>query len=166
MLILHELKKNNKYKINRFTNLYAKLLRKKSWSLIHGLSRFFDYWSLLAETLQFEDLAVKSFFFFIMCIFLGIQILNCYQIHFLWMLRKKNLKTHFAEKIQNFFHKNVHVIKKQEIIDRKVFKFYHFSKVFPNVDENALFWRGHWSKNLPKLWIRLQFFPLVVWHTI
>ena len=29
-------------KTNRFTNLYAKLLREKTWSPIHGLSRFLD----------------------------------------------------------------------------------------------------------------------------
>ena len=45
--------------------------------------------------------------------------------------------------IQDFFYKNMHVIKKKEIFDRKVFKLQRFSKVFPNVGENALFWRGH-----------------------
>ena len=41
--------------------------------------------------------------------------------------------------IEDLFHKNVHVIKKKEILDRKVFKFQRFSKVVPNVGGNALF---------------------------
>ena len=41
------------------------------------------------------------------------------------------------------FHKNMHVIKKKEIFDHKVFKLQRFSKVSPNVCGNALFWRGH-----------------------
>jgi hypothetical protein len=45
--------------------------------------------------------------------------------------------------IQELFHKNVHVIKKKEILDRKVFKLQRFCKVFPNVGGIALFWRGH-----------------------
>ena len=45
--------------------------------------------------------------------------------------------------IQNFFHNNMHVIRKKEILDRKVFKLQRFNKVFPNVGRNALFWRGH-----------------------
>ena len=45
--------------------------------------------------------------------------------------------------IQDLFHKNVHVMKKKEILNRKVFKLQRFSKVFPNVGGNALFWRGH-----------------------
>ena len=39
--------------------------------------------------------------------------------------------------------KGMHVIKKKEFFDRKVFKLQRFSKVFPNVDEIALFWRDH-----------------------
>ena len=42
-----------------------------------------------------------------------------------------------------FSHKIMLVIKKKDIFDRKVFKFQRFSKVFPNVVENALFWRDH-----------------------
>ena len=38
-----------------------------------------------------------------------------------------------------FFHKNMHVIKKNNIFDRNVFKLQCFSKVFLNVGENALF---------------------------
>ena len=34
--------------------------------------------------------------------------------------------------IQDFFHKNMHAIKKKEIFDRKVFKMQRFSKVLPN----------------------------------
>ena len=45
--------------------------------------------------------------------------------------------------IQDFCHKNMHVLKKKEIFDRKVFNLQRFSKVFPNVGENAHFWRGH-----------------------
>ena len=45
--------------------------------------------------------------------------------------------------IQDVFYKNVHVIKKKEILDGKVFKLQRFSKVFPNVGGNALFWKGH-----------------------
>ena len=41
------------------------------------------------------------------------------------------------------FHKNMHVIKKKEIFDSKVFKLQRFSKVFPNVGGKTLFWRGH-----------------------
>ena len=42
-----------------------------------------------AETLQFEDLAVKNFF---LCYYDNIfvkKILNWYEMHFLWMLKKK-----------------------------------------------------------------------------
>ena len=45
--------------------------------------------------------------------------------------------------IQDFFHKNLYVIKKKDIFDRKVLKLQRVSKVFPNVGGNALFWRGH-----------------------
>ena len=45
--------------------------------------------------------------------------------------------------IQDFFYKNMYVIKKNDIFDRKVFKLQRFSKVFPNVGGNDLFWRGH-----------------------
>ena len=45
--------------------------------------------------------------------------------------------------IQDFFHKNMHVIKKKKKLDRKVFKLQRFSKVFPNVGGKTLFWRGH-----------------------
>ena len=33
--------------------------------------------------------------------------------------------------------------KQKEILDRNVFKLQRFSKVFPNVGGDALFWRGH-----------------------
>ena len=52
--------------------------------------------------------------------------------------------------IQDLFHKNMHVIKKKEIFDCKVFKLQRFSKVFPDVGGNALFKRGQESKNLLK----------------
>ena len=52
--------------------------------------------------------------------------------------------------IQDFFHKHMHVTKKKEILDRKVFKLQGFIKVFPNVGCNVLFWIGHSSKNLLK----------------
>ena len=43
-----------------------------------------------------------------------------------------------------FFLKNMHVIKKlNKKIEGKVFKLQRFNKVFPNVCENALFWRKH-----------------------
>ena len=45
--------------------------------------------------------------------------------------------------IQDLFYKNMHVIKKKDIVDHKVFKLQRFSKVLPNVGGNALFWRGH-----------------------
>ena len=45
--------------------------------------------------------------------------------------------------VQDFLHKNMYVMKKKDISDRKVFKLQRFSKVFPNVGGNALFWRGH-----------------------
>ena len=45
--------------------------------------------------------------------------------------------------IQDYVHKNMQVKKKKEIFDSKVFKFQRFSKVFPNVGEKTLFWRGH-----------------------
>ena len=45
--------------------------------------------------------------------------------------------------IQDFFHKNMHVIKKKEILDSKVFKLQRFNKVLPNVGGKTLFWRGH-----------------------
>ena len=45
--------------------------------------------------------------------------------------------------IQDFFHKNMYVIKKKDIFDRKVFKLQRFSKVFPNVGGNVLFCWGH-----------------------
>ena len=47
---------------------------------------------------------------------------------------------HFVP-IQDFFHKNMHVIKKKVIFDRKVFKLQRFSKVFPNVGGNTLFYK-------------------------
>ena len=40
--------------------------------------------------------------------------------------------------------------KKKEIFDSKVLKLQRFSKDFPNVGENALFWQDHLSKNLLK----------------
>ena len=45
--------------------------------------------------------------------------------------------------IQDLFYKNMYVIKKKDIVDRKVFKLQRFSKVLPNVGGNARFWRGH-----------------------
>ena len=45
--------------------------------------------------------------------------------------------------IKKKMNKNMHVTKKEEIFDRKVFKLQRFSKVFPNVGVNALFWSGH-----------------------
>ena len=66
--------------------------------------------------------------------------------------RKKNstfMKNAFYTD-SRFFHRNMHVIKKKEIFDSKVFKLQRFSKVFPNVGGNTLFCRGHYSKNLPK----------------
>ena len=39
--------------------------------------------------------------------------------------------------IKDFFHINMHVIKKKEIVDHKVFKLQRFSKVFPNVGGNS-----------------------------
>ena len=41
--------------------------------------------------------------------------------------------------IQDYFHKNMHIIKKKDIFDRKAFKWQRFSKVFPYVGGNALF---------------------------
>ena len=38
LLILHEIFS----KTNKFTSLYAKLIKKKTWSLIHGLGRLLD----------------------------------------------------------------------------------------------------------------------------
>ena len=46
---------------------------------------------------------------------------------------------HFVP-IQDFFHNNMHVIKKKDICDRKVFKLQRFSKVFPNVGGTLYFW--------------------------
>ena len=40
----------------------------------------------------------------------------------------------------------MHIIKKTESFDLKVFKLQHFSRVFLNVGENALFWRDHYPK--------------------
>ena len=61
--------------------------------------------------------------------------------------------------VQDFYHQHMHIIKKY-IFDHKVFKLQRFSKVFPNVGGNALFWSGHYSKNLLKPRIRLKvFFP-------
>ena len=37
------------------------------------------------------------------------------------------------------FHKNMHVIKRKDIFDGKVFKLQRFSKVFPNVGEKLYF---------------------------
>ena len=45
--------------------------------------------------------------------------------------------------IQDFFHKNMHIIKKKEIFDSKVFKLQRFRKVVPNVGGKTIFWRGH-----------------------
>ena len=59
-------------------------------------------------------------------------------------------------------HKNTHVIKKKDTFDCKVFKLQRFSKVFPNVGGNALFWRVHSSKNLLKPGIRPQVFILSI----
>ena len=41
--------------------------------------------------------------------------------------------------IQDFFHKNMHVIKKKRKFDRKVFKLQRFSKVFPMLVEKPYF---------------------------
>ena len=51
-------------------------------------------------------------------------------------------KMHFIP-IQDFFHKNMHVIKKKKKFYRKVFKLQRLSKVCPNVGGKTLFWRGH-----------------------
>ena len=78
LLILNEMFSQT----NRFTNLYAKTTQEKTWSLIHGLSRFFDYWPLqkkaipptLGKTLlkccTLKILRSKLSFFFITCKFL------------------------------------------------------------------------------------------------
>ena len=42
--------------------------------------------------------------------------------------------------IQDFFHKNMHIIKKKEFFDRKVFKLQRFSKFFPMLVETPYFW--------------------------
>ena len=44
--------------------------------------------------------------------------------------------------IQDLFHNNTHVIKQNEIGDRKIFKLQRYGKVLPNVGGNTLFWRG------------------------
>ena len=41
--------------------------------------------------------------------------------------------------IQDFFHKNMHIIKKKEIFYRKVSKLQRLSKVFTNVGETPYF---------------------------
>ena len=53
-----------------------------------------------------------------------------------------SLKMHLLP-IQDFFHKNMHIIKIKIKFDCKVFKLQRFSKVFPNVGGNPLFLRGH-----------------------
>ena len=109
MLILHDFFS----KTNRFTNLYAKSLRKKnlgpnSWlKLVFGLMNppkegiFTNIGKYFAETLQIEDLAVKNVFLFYYVDFFVKKIPNLYQKHFLWMW-KKNLK-HFVEKSLSVF---------------------------------------------------------------
>ena len=51
---------------------------------------------------------------------------------------------HFKQ-IQFFFFFLQKYACKKKIIDHKVIKLYRFSKVYLNVGENALFWRGHLS---------------------
>ena len=91
LLILHE----HFSKTNRFTNLYAKSLRKKklepnSWlKLVIGLMThpkegvFTNIGKNFAETLQIEDFSVKNVFLFYYVHIFVKKILNLYQNHFL-----------------------------------------------------------------------------------
>ena len=60
-----------------------------------------------------------------------------------------NIKKDGFDTNSRFFRLHMHVIKKEEIFDRKIFK------VFPNVGEGTLI-----KKNLVKPWIRLHVFFL------
>ena len=51
------------------------------------------------------------------------------------------IKNAFATNSRFFSDKNMHVIKNNKIFHCKVLKLQRFSKVFPNVGENELFWR-------------------------
>ena len=57
-------------------------------------------------------------------------------MHLKAIQKKMHLKA-----IQKKIQKNMHVIKKKEIFDRKLFKLHCFSKVFPNVGGKAIFER-------------------------
>ena len=85
-----------------------------------------------AETLQFEDLAVKNFFlFYYVHIFVKEKNLELLSNSFFINIDKKNLK-HFAE-----FCSSSHIYahnKRKKSFDLKVFKLQHFNTVFPNVD--------------------------------
>ena len=61
---------------------------------------------------------------------------------FFFLFVKNIYKKCIWHKFKTFSQKN-QVIKKKEIVDCKVFKLQRLSKVFPNVSENALFWRDH-----------------------
>ena len=110
---------------------------KKSW--IGAKSLFYEWWKTVKKHFLeisfsvFEGAPFKHFEHtktFILKIFL----IFFFNIH---------KKMHLIP-IQDWFHKNVHIINKKEILKRKVFKLQRFSnKKNPNVGGNALFWRGH-----------------------
>ena len=69
---------------------------------------------------------------------------NPLKLYFLIFLKKISpIKKINLDTNSGFFHKNMHVTIKKEIFYRKVFELQRFSKGFPNVGGNALFWRGH-----------------------
>ena len=144
-----------------------------------------------------KTLRSKNCFFFVKK-----KLLNWYQMHFFWMLKKNLKRKHFAEQSHSVFkgfkggpfkHTQTFFflfsvfcflfflpfIKNTFCINWKLFseKYAGNKKernywpqglqivvfqqsFFSNLGEKVLFWRGHWSENLLKPWIRLQvFFP-------
>ena len=97
---------------NRFTNLYAQLLKKKTCRLTQGLSRFLDQWPLqnrpfppilgkiLLKPCNLKTLRSQISFFFIICIFLWTKSwigIKC----ILYESWRKKVKKKFAEKIHS-----------------------------------------------------------------
>ena len=68
-------------------------------------------------------------------------------------------KMHFIQ-IQYFFHNSMHLIKKKELFDHKVFKLQRFRKVLPNVGGNALLWVWVWTFR-----DSIFFWPLFLWKS-
>ena len=83
---------------SKTNNLKKKFSCCSFYIIFSKIGRFHQHCKNFAETLQFEDLAVKIFFLFYYELIFVTKILNWYQRHFLWMLKK--LKAFLGKKGQ------------------------------------------------------------------